>query len=140
MATSYVDQLLELQAEEQAIKDKREKLISAAKTEALAAAERAVADLNNLGFHYRLVETETVQRSTRVPEQDTIRTRSPRKGGVSEQVLEVIKAAPSGLPRAGVLTAMNASDDKTITSITNALANAKKKGLLVAKDGVYTAG
>lgn len=139
MNTNYVEKLLALQAEEEAIKTKRNEFIAAAKTEALDAAERAVADLNNLGYHYRLVETETVQRPTRAPQQDTSRTRSPRKGGISKQVLAVIKAAPGGLPRAGVLAAMNAEDDKAQQSISNALANAKKKGLLIAKDGIYQA-
>jgi hypothetical protein len=39
-----------------ALDEERNKLLEAAKTEALEQAERAVAELNELGFHYRLVE------------------------------------------------------------------------------------
>lgn len=51
MATdnSVLDRLKKLDAE-------REKLLDEAKSEALAAAEAAIKDLNDLGFNYRLVE------------------------------------------------------------------------------------
>jgi len=39
-----------------ALNEQREKLLGAAKTEALEKAEKAVAELNELGFNYRLVE------------------------------------------------------------------------------------
>ena len=120
---SIIDQIKELET-------KRSALMEQAKTEALTAAQKAVADLNALGFHYQLVEgyNAPAPRTT---------TRSPRKGGVSEQVLAAIKAAPEGLARAGVLSALNASDTKAEQSISNALSNLKKKGQLTAIDGVY---
>ena len=127
MATSYIDQIMELEAQKQA-------LMTKAKTEALATAEKAIADLNNLGFHYRLVEGGTTTATRSAPT-----TRSPRKGGISEQVLAVIKASPDGLARAGVLAALEASDTKAEQSISNALSNLKKKGELTAENGVYKA-
>ena len=57
MATNYIDQIMELEAQKQA-------LMTKAKAEALSSAEKAVADLNNLGFHYRLVEGGTTTRTT----------------------------------------------------------------------------
>lgn len=132
--TSYIDQIMELEAQKQA-------LMTKAKTEALNMAERAVDDLNNLGFHYRLVEgQEKASAATRASFNSATREgRSPRQGGVSEQVLAAIKAAPDGLPRAGVLSALNANDPKAEQSISNALSNLKKKGLLTAENGVYKA-
>ena len=129
MATlSLIDQILALEAQKQA-------LMTQAKTEALNMAERAVSDLNNLGFHYRLVETDTTAPPRTATKTST--TRSPRKGGISEQVLAVIQAAPDGLARAGVLAALNADDTKAEQSISNALSNLKKAGKLTAEGGVY---
>ena len=127
MASNYIEQILELEAQKQA-------LMTKAKTEALNTAEKAIADLNNLGFHYRLVEGGTTTATRSAPT-----TRSPRKGGISEQVLAVIKASPDGLARAGVLAALEASDTKAEQSISNALSNLKKKGELTAEGGVYKA-
>lgn len=39
-----------------ALNEERDKLLEAAKTEALEQAEKAIAELNELGFHYSLVE------------------------------------------------------------------------------------
>ena len=49
MANSVLEQLRELDKQ-------REQLLSGAKTEALRKAQKAVADLNELGFNYQLVE------------------------------------------------------------------------------------
>lgn len=127
-APSLIDQILELEAQKQA-------LMTRAKSEALSQAEKAVADLNNLGFHYRLTETDTTEQPRKTT--TTPATRSPRKGGVSEQVLAAIAAVPEGLPRAGVLSALGANDTKAEQSISNALSNLKKAGKLTVEGGVY---
>ena len=120
--TSLVDQIMELEAKKQA-------LMSQAKTEALKAAEKAIADLNNLGFNYRLVEG-TATRTTTV-------TRSPRKGGVADTIIEHIKKSESGLSRSQLLGIMDATDKASQQSISNALSNLKKKGTLTAENGIY---
>jgi hypothetical protein len=125
MATSIIDQIMELEAQKQA-------LMSKAKSEALNAAEKAIADLNNLGFNYRIIEG-----SSTTPAQFT--TTRTRKAGVADEVLAVIKAAPTGLPRAGVLEQLHAHDTKAQQSISNALSNLKKKGQVTAENGVYKA-
>jgi hypothetical protein len=52
MAQSALDKIKQLRAEEA-------KLISEARREALAKAEEAIKELNDLGFHFRLVEGQT---------------------------------------------------------------------------------
>ena len=134
MATNYVEQILELEAQQKNLEDQKKKILVQAKAQALQSAEKAVADLNNLGFNYKLVEASTATRTA-----TSTRASSPRQGGISEQVLAVIKDAPDGLPRAGVLSALNASDTKAEQSISNALSNLKKKGQLTAENGTYRA-
>lgn len=126
MATSIIDQIMELEAQKQA-------LMARAKDEALKSAEKAIADLNNLGFHYRLVEGETITRTA--PTSTSTRT---RRGGVADQVLEQVKASTTGLSRAQLLEVMEAHDKSAQQSISNALSNLKKKGQLTAENGVYT--
>ena len=126
--TSIIDQIMELEAQKQ-------KLMSQAKDEALTAAEKAVADLNNLGFHYRLVEGST---PTRTASTSTGTTRT-RRGGISETVLELIKSAPDGLPSSAVQEQLGAHDQKAKQAIANALSNLKKKGMLTAEGGIYRA-
>lgn len=125
--TSIVDQIMELEAKKQA-------LLAQAKDEALTAAKKAVADLNSLGFHYTLTE----HGSMKSPIARAAGT-SPRKGGISDEVLAAIKATTDGLSRSGVLGALNAMDTKAQQSISNALSNLKKKGHLIAENGVYKA-
>lgn len=122
---SIIDQIIELEAKKQA-------LMAQAKTEALKAAEKAIADLNNLGFNYRLVEGGAARAAS-------TGTRAPRRGGVAEQVLEHIKTSASGLSRSQVLAAMDAQDKAAQQSVSNALSNLKKKGQLTAENGVYKA-
>lgn len=128
MAASYIDQIMELEAQKQ-------KLMAQAKDEALKMAEKAVSDLNNLGFNYRLVEGST---TTRAPSTSTGATRT-RRGGVSDDVLDLIKKAPDGLPSSVIQDQLGAHDKSAKQSIANALSNLKKKGLLTAADGVYKA-
>lgn len=128
--TSIIDQIMELEAKKQA-------LMEQAKTEALKAAEKAVADLNNLGFAYRLIETVNQPRRTvSTPSEGGTRT---RRSGVADEVLELIKASPAGLSRGAIIDQMHATDKSAQQSISNALMNLKKKGQLAAKDGIYTA-
>lgn len=129
MATNYIDQIMELEA-------KKQELMAKAKQEALAQAEKAVADLNNLGFHYRLVEgtDTTVQRAPRATT-----TRSPRSGGATAQLLDLLKSAPDGLPKSAILDQMQATDDKAKNNISAALFNMKKRGQVALDNGVYKA-
>lgn len=127
-AVSIIDQIMELEAQKQ-------KLMAQAKDEALKMAEKAVSDLNNLGFNYRLVEGSTTPRS---PATSTGSTRT-RRGGVADDVLNVIKSAPEGLPSSLVQEQLGATDKAGKQSIANALSNLKKKGQLTAENGVYRA-
>lgn len=115
------DQIMELEAQKQ-------KLLEEAKQDALKRAEKAVKELNDLGFHYQLVEGST---GTKQPTTN-------RRRGISDEVLQLVKSAPSGLSRADVLDKLNAETPAEKQSISNALANLKKKGTIVNNDGVYT--
>lgn len=112
----------------------RAKLMDEAKASALASAETAVAELNTLGFSYRLVQggSSTATRAPRTPS-------SSRRGGVREQVLEAIKASsPDGIGRADLLGKLEAKGDtKAEQSISNALSALKKAGTVDATNGQY---
>ena len=125
MATTLVDQIMELEA-------KKQELMAKAKDEALATAKKAVADLNSLGFHFTLTEHGSMKSPIA-----RAAGPNPRKGGISDDVRAAIKATTDGLSRSGVLSALNAMDTKAQQSISNALSNLKKKGLLTAENGVY---
>lgn len=131
MAANYIEQILELEAQQKNLEDQKKKILAQAKTQALQAAEKAVADLNNLGYNYKLVEAGTATRTAPA-------TRT-RKSGIADEVHAIIKAAQDGLTRSGVLGALNAMDAKAQQSISNALSNLKKKGQLTAENGVYKA-
>lgn len=68
----------------------------------------------------------------------TTTTRAPRQGGIREKVLEEIKKHPTGIKRADLLTAMNATDKKAEQSISNAVANLKKAGAISGDAGLYS--
>lgn len=121
---SVIDKIMELEAQKQA-------LLGEAKGELVTQAEKAIADLNNLGFNFRLIEGSATSTSTTSP--------GGRRTGVAQDVLALVKSAPNGLPRAAILEQMGAVEKKAQQSISNALSNLKKKGELTAENGVYKA-
>jgi hypothetical protein len=63
-----------------ALDAQRAKLLESAKKEALDNAERAVAELNELGFHYILTEGASVSASTpRAPRKATSKAQAPKR-------------------------------------------------------------
>ena len=106
-------------------------LLSQAKQEALEAATKAIASLNELGFNYRLVQGEgsaTVSRAAT----------GTRRTGIREQVLAIIEETADGVSRSQLLEMMDAKGDKKAEqSISNALAALKKAGTVSADGGVY---
>lgn len=124
---SFIDQILELEA-------KKQELMGKAKDEALKAAEKAIADLNNLGFNYRLVEGGASMATTSAKSDGTTRT---RRTGVADEVLAMVKNSQNGMTRGELIDQMGADDKAAQQSISNALSNLKKKGLLIAEDGTY---
>lgn len=117
-----------------ALDAKKQELLTRAKTEALKAAEKAVAELNELGFNYRLVEAGG---TTRAANTDT--GTDARRSGVSKELLELLKKSSTGLNRAAILEQMNAKDKAHQNTISTALSNLKKAGKITAADGVYKA-
>jgi hypothetical protein len=63
-----------------ALDAQRAQLLEDAKKEALDNAEKAVAELNELGFHYTLTEGATTSPSTaRAPRKSTSKTQAPKR-------------------------------------------------------------
>lgn len=61
-----------------------------------------------------------------------------RRSGVREGVRELIAAHPDGLTRDAILVEMGVKGDKSASnSVSNALTNLKKQGVLTLKDRVY---
>lgn len=114
-------QIAELQAQKQ-------KLIDDEKKNALKKVEDAIKELNALGFNYQLVDGTKKTKTTRT-----------RRSGVRDSVLAEIKKHPTGISRADLMAAMNATDDKAQTSVSNAVAALKKNDEITAEQGHYTA-
>lgn len=112
----------------QQLEDQKNKLLEQARKEAVTKAETAIAELNALGFNYRLTGGPSPAGTAK------------RRTGVRQEVLDTIKAAPEGMSRADLLEKMGAKGDKSAEqSISNALAALKKNNSITADDGVYKA-
>lgn len=123
---SVVEKLKELDRQ-------RQELLEEAKQDALSRARAAVEELNELGFAYRLVEDSgQTDRPIDTP------SAGSRRSGVRQEILNLLAQHPEGMRRANVLAAMNAEDKSAQQSISNALANAKKKGDISLQGGLYT--
>lgn len=109
--------------------EQKAKLLADAKAEAMAKVEQGLQDLKELGFSYRLVTddnfTPPVSRQTRT-----------RRGGVKDSILAALSEKP--MSRSELLVHLDAKGDKgQENSISTALANMKKAGIVTAEDGVY---
>lgn len=106
------------------LEEKKQDLVKKAKADALGRARSAVDELNALGFTYQLVEGS-------VPT-----SKAPRRG-VRADVLKVVAASATGIPRAEILQALNATDKRSKQSVSNALAALKKAGHIRSDAGRY---
>ena len=113
--------------------EERVNLVAAAKSQALATANMAIADLDALGFTYRLVEGGT---ST-----PRISSTGTRRAGIRDEVLAAVKAAGAdGISRADLLQALGVKGNKSgEQSVSNALSALKKAGATSTKDGRHIA-
>jgi hypothetical protein len=114
--------------------EQKAQLLESAKKEALGQAHKAIKELAELGFHYRLVQREGGA---------TVRSngaRGVRRAGIRENVLQRVTAHAGGVSRAALIDEMDAKGDKSAQqSISNALAALKKAGTIKAADGLYKA-
>ncbi|MBA4306974.1 MAG: hypothetical protein C0429_09595 [Sphingopyxis sp.] len=105
-------------------------LLAQAKQEAMAKAQEGIKALAELGFSYRLVQSDG---SAPAP-----RATGSRRTGVRDDVLKVIEGAGSaGIGRAAILKEMSAESKQAQQSISNALAALKKAGTVTGDGGVY---
>lgn len=111
--------------------EQKASLLSAAKAEAIKKAEAAIAELNELGFSYKLVQDGATVRAPRAT--------GTRRSGIRDQVLALIEEHADGITRAKLLEVMDAKGDKSAEqSISNALAALKKAGTIKGDGGTYT--
>lgn len=109
--------------------EQKNKLLEQARREALAKAESAVAELNALGFKYRLVGGATTSTTT-----------GKRRSGIRTDILNIIKKHPNGIARADIINELDAKGDKAAEqSVSNALSALKKQGQVTNEDGNYRA-
>ena len=121
---SVLDELKKLDAQ-------REQLLSKAKDDALERAQKAVSELNELGFNYRLVDSSAPARPAATA------PRGSRRSGIRTTVLEAIQNS-TGMSRADLLEHLNVKGDKAgEQSVSNALAALKKAGQIDNRDGTY---
>jgi len=106
-----------------ALDAQKAQLLSTAKKEALAVAEKAIADLNSLGFNYRLVQEGAPRTGI-------------RRTGIRKEVLTLIKNS-NGMSRSDLLTALDATDKSSQQSVSNALSALKKTGAVRSENGLY---
>lgn len=112
------------------LEEQKVQLLQTAKKQALAKANVAISELASLGFHYNLLETDTVAVST---------GRGQRRTGIRDEVHENVAKAKDGITRADLLEQMGAKGDKsTEQSISNALSALKKAGTINLTDGLYS--
>lgn len=112
--------------------EQRSQLLAKAKSEALTAAEEAVKTLNELGYHYRLVDGTA-------PAPKAAGEKRTRRAGVRDAVLDEITRHANGISRKDLLEAMSATDKKQEQSVSNAVAALKKAGQITGEDGHYKA-
>lgn len=111
------------------LEEQKASLLSEAKKEALAKANEAVKELNELGFNYQLVQGETGGV-----------TRSPtgRRSGIRNEVLKVVTdASPDGIAPAGIRDKLGLTDTSGAQSVANALSALKKANKIADKNGLY---
>lgn len=124
--TSVLDRIRELDAE-------KKKLLEEAKATALANAQQAIADLNELGYNYRLVEgSESRSSSTRQA--------SGRRSGIRNDVLRVVSnAGPDGITPASIREKLGVEGKSGAQSVANALSALKRTNKIADKNGAYVA-
>lgn len=129
MPNSVLDKIRQLDEQKTA-------LLGQAKSEALQKANAAIAELNELGFNYRLVEGSASAVATRTPSSST-----GRRSGIRDEVLSAIQSAPDGLAPAAIREQLGieSGDKSGAQSVANALSALKKANKITDKDGLYIA-
>ncbi|MEP2639858.1 hypothetical protein [Roseobacter sp.] len=126
---SVIEEIKQLEAQKQ-------KLLSQAKSEAMASATKAVADLKTLGFEYHLAEGPKPKAKAAAAPKKGPKT---RRGGMRDLVLKAVAASDAGMVRKEIFTALNVTEKSEKQATANALAALKKSGELIAEGRVYKA-
>lgn len=126
---SVLDQIRELDKQ-------KNQLLAGAKQEAMNAANAAIATLSELGFHYKLVQSDG-SAPTRAQRTST----GTRRSGIRDDVLGIVTdAGPGGVTSAKIAEALGMTDKAGKQAIANALAALSKDKVKQAVRGQpYTA-
>lgn len=113
--------------------EQRAKLLEGAKTEALQKAEAAVAELNQLGFNYRLVSGSGSSRTPSAPSGG-----GTRRTGIREQILQIVTDHPNGIKTTDIRESIGAEGKSGAQSVANAIAALAKEGKIASVErGMY---
>ena len=113
-----------------ALLSEAEALKESAKKEALDIISAGINALNELGFTYHLTEHG---------EKPSTKRAGTRRTGIREEVLAVVKKAPSGMASASIQSAMGASDKQSKQAVANALSALKREGRITQVGKLYKA-
>lgn len=105
----------------------RRRLVEQARDDALKRAQEAIAELNELGYPYRLAGGPEKATST-----------SPRRSGIRQAIVDIVKDHPGGMTRGEIIEQLAKSGEEPAgQSVSNALGALKKQGKIVAEGGRY---
>lgn len=104
--------------------EQRQRLVEKARMDALKRAQDAIAELNELGFAYKIAGGPKAENT--------------RRPGIRQAVLDIITDSPHGITRAKILEQLAEKGDKSAAqSVSNALAALKKQKKIVADGSIY---
>lgn len=107
--------------------EQRQRLVEQARDDALKRARDAIAELNQLGFTYRLTGGPVQARST-----------SPRQSGIRQAIVDIVGDNPQGVTRGEIIERLSKGGDEPIgQTVSNALGALKKQGRIAADGGRY---
>ena len=107
--------------------EQRRRLVEQARDDALKRARDAIAELNELGYAYRL---------TGGPVKAT--SGSPRRSGMRQAIVDIVNENPNGITRGQIIEQLAKDGDEPAgQSVSNALGALKKQGRITADGGRY---
>jgi len=138
MVESALEQLKRLNEEQERIERERRELAARARDEVLERVRAELAELNKLGFNFRVVEaSEAVAQGGAV---EPGARRGTRRTGIREQVLGVIReAGPDGLRSKDIRARLGISDKQGSQAVSNALSALKRANQISIQNGALVA-
>lgn len=106
--------------------EQRQHLVEQARDDALKRVRDAIAELNELGFAYRLVGGPASEST------------DPRRSGIRQSIVDIVNDNPQGVIRAQIIEQLaKGGEEPAGQSVSNALGALKKQGRIIADGGRY---